>query len=255
MPFQMPHRHFFFESAPLMHELMAPLRKKGVTSLVYVDARLDGSEIRLSNQANWLAHYYQSQLYLKSGFEKKPDSYLSGIAVWSYLSHHQPILQAALDFQIAHGFTLIERKKEGCEFYFIGTHPNQAFLGNHLLNQLEQIKQDILDFKERGKSLIREANQHAISIPRKYEQNQSQEQGILIDSRSATRKHTHLWTLCTQREIQCATLWKRGLTANEIGQTLHLSRRTVENHLQQIKNKLGVKTKFELIQLLHRYHI
>lgn len=47
----------------------------------------------------------------------------------------------------------------------------------------------------------------------------------------------------SQRERELATLVAAGLTNREIGQRLFISWRTVEGHLERIRNKLGVRSR------------
>lgn len=53
--------------------------------------------------------------------------------------------------------------------------------------------------------------------------------------------------LLTQREQECVYYLTRGFTFLEIGQYLNISPRTVETHITNIKIKLNVKTRSELI--------
>jgi DNA-binding NarL/FixJ family response regulator len=50
----------------------------------------------------------------------------------------------------------------------------------------------------------------------------------------------------TKRELEVATLAARGLSSREIAETLVVSTRTVENHLQRAYEKLGVSGRTEL---------
>lgn len=52
----------------------------------------------------------------------------------------------------------------------------------------------------------------------------------------------------TRRERQVARLAAQGYTAREIGNQLHIGKRTVETHLANAYDKLGVRSKRELIQ-------
>lgn len=54
----------------------------------------------------------------------------------------------------------------------------------------------------------------------------------------------------SRREKQCANLLIRGKTAKEIAAQLNLSHRTIEFYIENIKNKLHVSTKSELIDKL-----
>src|SRR5207245_2792330 len=52
----------------------------------------------------------------------------------------------------------------------------------------------------------------------------------------------------TWRELEVARLAARGLTSTQIGQQLFIGRRTVETHLGRAYQKLGVKSRLELIR-------
>ncbi|MFF3062669.1 LuxR C-terminal-related transcriptional regulator [Streptomyces sp. NPDC057909] len=54
----------------------------------------------------------------------------------------------------------------------------------------------------------------------------------------------------TRREREIALLARTGTTSKDIADTLHLSVRTVDNHLQHIYNKLGVSTRRELTDVV-----
>ena len=52
----------------------------------------------------------------------------------------------------------------------------------------------------------------------------------------------------TQREAECMMLLLQGMTMKGIGQQLELSPRTVEYYLKRIKERIGCRTKKELIK-------
>jgi DNA-binding CsgD family transcriptional regulator len=54
----------------------------------------------------------------------------------------------------------------------------------------------------------------------------------------------------TKREREVATLAARGLSSRDIAETLVVSTRTVENHLQRTYEKLGVRSRAELADAL-----
>ena len=54
----------------------------------------------------------------------------------------------------------------------------------------------------------------------------------------------------TRREREIAMLAAQGLASKEIGERLFISRRTAENHLAKVYDKLGVRTRVELARVL-----
>ena len=54
----------------------------------------------------------------------------------------------------------------------------------------------------------------------------------------------------TQREREVALLASQGLASREIGERLFVSRRTVESHLARVYDKLGIRSRYQLADLL-----
>ncbi len=53
----------------------------------------------------------------------------------------------------------------------------------------------------------------------------------------------------TRRQREVASLLARGLTNREISERLVLSERTVESHIEQIRAKLGVRSRTQIVAL------
>jgi DNA-binding NarL/FixJ family response regulator len=62
-------------------------------------------------------------------------------------------------------------------------------------------------------------------------------------------KEVHMIEALTDREIEVLTEAAKGLTNKQIGQELFISDRTVQGHLQNIYQKLGVTTRTEAVSL------
>ena len=60
------------------------------------------------------------------------------------------------------------------------------------------------------------------------------------------------WRDLSPQELQIARLASDGLTNREIGSRLYLSHRTVGSHLYRIFPKLGITSRRQLDQVLHR---
>lgn len=55
----------------------------------------------------------------------------------------------------------------------------------------------------------------------------------------------------TKREAECMVLLLRGKTICGVAHKLSLSPRTVEYYIKNMKTKIGCRTKFELVDLVH----
>lgn len=52
----------------------------------------------------------------------------------------------------------------------------------------------------------------------------------------------------TTRELECLFYVLKGKTSKHIGKTLNISYRTVETHMSNVKSKLNIRNKSELIE-------
>lgn len=66
---------------------------------------------------------------------------------------------------------------------------------------------------------------------------------------------SHEKSILTKRELQCLTLASRNLTAQETAEKLHIKKRTVDFHIENVNKKLKTKNKFESIQLAISKHL
>lgn len=257
--------HLLFTSKQEIDQISKPLKDHfGITSVIYQKNFNDGSEIRLVNQPLWQEHFFQHELYKISGFEKHPSLYQSGFVVWSHMTHHQPILAAARQFNIDHGITMINKTHDGVEFYFLGTTPDKPHLTNFFLNNIDLIQRFILYFKEQAAPLITRANTQRIVLPNKYQVVTSNEQAIhMLDTEikkqflkeTKVKKAYYDNLVISKREMDCIKLLLQGKTARAIGAELFISPRTVESHLENVKDKLLCRSKSELIAKLLKMQI
>lgn len=81
--------------------------------------------------------------------------------------------------------------------------------------------------------------------------NYLRELGLLAPLTSTTINNISL----TSREKSCLDQLMRGKSFKQIGESLHISARTVEHCIERIKVKFGVKTKFQLIEALQSYYL
>lgn len=65
----------------------------------------------------------------------------------------------------------------------------------------------------------------------------------------STLKKAQEVQLLTEREVEVLTLAAEGMTNKEIGKVLFISDRTVQGHLKNIYDKLGVNTRTEAVKL------
>lgn len=248
-------QHYFLTSSAEVDAIIQPLKDHlGITSFVYQKNFLDGSEIRLSNQPQWVKYYYEKQLYKYSIFEHAPNQYQKSRLLWASLPQHQTVLSKAKKFNIDHGITFVEPQADGCEFFFIGTTPQNPEVMSHYLNQLDVLEKFLIYFKEKTAPLIDKAKQNKILLIDKINNN-----APVFDETPKFDRDAFLSRLnlkenpnFSAREWDCVKLLIQGYTFKMIARTLNISARTVETHVEHIKQKSNCHTKSELIYFLSK---
>jgi DNA-binding CsgD family transcriptional regulator len=246
-----PNKHFFITSHKEVDEIIKPLKEYfDLTSFVYQKNFNDGSEIRLSNQPEWVHYFYEHELYRYSVFERPPSEFVKARIIWAGLSLHQKVLSQAREFDIDHGITFVEPCADGCEFFFIGTRRDKREVMQRYLANLDMLEQFLIYFREKARPLINQALQQKLIIPHKYE---TAPQTGLVKMKSFDREgflNAISPVQFSMRELECMRLLTRGYTQKMIAKELGISPRTVETHLQHIKEKTQTYSKGDLVKYL-----
>lgn len=259
-------KHLFLTSCDDVDTISKPLAEHfGLTSIVYQRNYSDGSEVRLSNQPEWVKHFYESELYKASVFEATPDYYQKGFVLWSALTNHSTILDEAKQHQIDHGVTLILPNRQGCEFFFLGAAPDKGDIVQRYLNNIDLLERFTAYFKDKAAPLLAQAEKSRIIIPGKHREPSAINEPILTPTQSELRlaflqdtpvSHFSLGQeSLSKRELDCIAYFLQGYSAKQIGEKLFLSSRTVESHLTRVRAKLDCKNKDELINALRNLQL
>lgn len=250
-----------------IRQICKPLEEHfGLTSFVYRKNFYDGTEINLSNQPEWVEHFCSNQeLMMESVFDKHPDNYQSGFVLWSQLKGHREILARAKAFNIDHGVTIVKKVSDGVELCYFGTRSENDSVVNYYLNNIDLLERFILYFKDQAADILKTANrQKLIVFPDKFNRVEVLDDDIKAIKPSITRedfikatalKKYHLdgefqGMVLTAREMDVISCLLRGMTSEATGKAIHLSARTVEDYLTELRSKFNVKNKSQLIQRL-----
>ncbi|NNM59507.1 MAG: helix-turn-helix transcriptional regulator [Legionellales bacterium] len=245
-------QHFFFSVTEQLNALVKPLKDYfGITSFVYLKNFHNGEELRLSNQPEWIDYYYHHQLYKHNVFERAPGKYKKQHILWAALPENTQTLHFAKKFGIDYGITFINPVADGCEFFFLGTTPDRPDVMARYISHLDLLEQFLLSWKENANGLLQDADKHRLILPKELDKEIAFLQPEKIDTQAflSTVSNKTQFKM-TDREGACAALLLRGYTMKMIGQSLDISPRTVETHLDNLKRKTGSFSKGSLIKYL-----
>ena len=148
---------------------------------------------------------------------------------------------------------------EYCELFEFASSPSTNSLIHHYLNNIDILKYFTLFFKDSAKDLIKKSDkfriqpQNLIEIkPSKNNKNINQINYANF-FHAATLKNLPInkgpiQTRLTKREFECLNYLMAGYTLKEIGKSLNLSPRSIEEYLDNTKSKLHAHNKSSLIK-------
>lgn len=256
-------KHFSLLSARDIDEICKPLKLLNVHLFNFVRLYKNGARINLCNNAPWLHHYYKSNFHTVGLFEGDPTLYNSGYTLWTTLSGEQIFQDARNYFAIDHGLTIIKQRSIYCDFFYFAGKPEQHYLTSFYLNNIDLMEKFIAYFLAKGSNLISQANKTKIILPlRSKEVIKSELDKSWIGTMkrrefesATTLKSYHIYldkreVMLSSKEVACLKHLVQGKNSKEIAQALFRSKRTVENHIYNIKNKLGYSLKSQLVDVL-----
>ncbi len=129
--------------------------------------------------------------------------------------------------------------KEYVEYFFFYTSKLNTNAINLYLSHLEELKRFCNYFKKRAARLIEYAVLNKIILPWRN----SSEQGLAGKFKNEEKNY-----ILTKRETEVGYLLLEGKTFKEISNLLYISQRTVEHHIEHMKEKMQCQKKSELIK-------
>jgi DNA-binding CsgD family transcriptional regulator len=253
----------FILASEQVRDICLKIKIYGINVFSYLKNFNDGSQLHFSSDPLWLKDYYQFELYKSSLFEYNPNYYFSGFLLWPNSYNHSSLVQHSKKyFNTGNGITFMEKKDNYCEFYFFSGDPNSTWLTNFYVNNLEFLKDFTLYFKNRFDKTLQQEEKNKIFLPRTWEPPIPEELQLLVSMHHAVPDLKRILStnyfennVLSAREIEIAKQLIVGKSAKEIGKILNISNRTVEKHLENIKEKLCCNTKTKVVSSLLKSNV
>lgn len=155
-------------------------------------------------------------------------------------------------FKINFNLNLTTKVNNGIESFGFATNFRDSSVDQHLLNNISLLQNFIKVLKERNKNFFELVDENAIDVGKKFGPmfyNRPKILSLETDRAEFMRRLGYEEILkLTPRETDVMKLLVYGYPAAFIADQLCLSKKTVENYLASIKDKLFCGTKVELIQ-------
>jgi len=237
----------------------------GVKNFDWIRTYSDGTKARLTTNPKWAEHYFNQDYYKDSQFERHPSLYRSGISIWDYVnsSPHHIDTDMENNFQRAHGLSILDVKEDFMDQFLFTTSPEKEGINSLYLCHMQELIKFTQYFLQKGSFLIEKVandkidflfDSHTFYLPDgssllKTPEAVNFKEQIKIDKINVLSKDNKIVCL-TKRETECLYYYTTGRTIKEIGKQLIISPRTVEDHLNNIRDKTGYRNLVDLADTL-----
>lgn len=207
----------------------------GITYFHHIRVFNDRTAFILNNNPQYMRHFLQHKFAVS-----EPGTYTNpGIHLWAGLNSLRNFDNQALHmkkyFDIDHQISIVEPQADYIDIYTLGTTIQRPEMVNFYINNLDILDNLFLEYQDKFAHELETLNAAQILLPlRPKNSNQTKSENPRLDQ-------------ITARELECLGLISQGKTAKMSAQTLNISPRTVERHIDNIRTKLKLKNKSELI--------
>lgn len=230
------------------------LKEFGISYFAFQTVSKEGLWNLVGNNPAWLEYSAGNEFYHFDPSLINPDHYQTGVTYAP--AHEDPEFQSRLInhavkiFDIDHCLALIKKTDSGCEFAFFATaHKNKGIISKYV-SQLQMLWDYVNFFKLENQKLLRLNENYNVDLTVLKPESYAGTKGILkVEQEAFSQGQVRLEmpVILTPRERECLNFYVKGRTAKETAIALNLSHRTVEEHLNNLKNKLGCKHKRDLL--------
>lgn len=218
------------------------LNKWDFENFYYVRITRKGEMVFLTNHVDYAMDYWEAGLPMRTGFDdvlKKTQSY---VVSWENFLDKE-ILDFAKDQHCFDGFSFVNRYPDTLQFAsFLRSSPSGNASDFYLTHQ-DELRCWLREFEWKNRHLIREAELSPMILPQDYLAPQKE---AFYPERTLKLRYRNIQSKISFRELDCLQLHCRGFTCPRIASLLALSPRTVETHLESVKNSFGLFSRDEL---------
>lgn len=268
-------KHFSLTSSNLIQEICNPvLHPIGLTYFNYIKIHnKDCSRELLTNNADWIDHFYKNSLYETVGAIDIEHLLPKGYFLWSEMDKNSPVYLHGRDFfNIDNGITFVIKRSDVTYLYIFGADRENHKINNFYTGNIDLLQRFIHFFTDQAQEILKTAEKNKIYLPSPQKIDPERVNNIVISNQARKEfiENTRISRYfilneaddiyLTQRQAECARFFVHGYTAKQISKTIGISHRTIEGYLLDIKQRIQDGTgkklnKEQLIQILRNSNI
>jgi len=152
---------------------------------------------------------------------------------------------------------IIKQHTQGIDFFSFAPAANNSHVYDNLVNHIQILDRYIPYYLEKADKLIKLSEQNSTYIPHQkidifnkmYQHGLLQTEQQLIKALKLDQRNRFIAgdVVISKREMDCLKALMQGMTCKEAAQAIHLSPRTVEAHIKNMKRKLHCRNLPQLV--------
>lgn len=233
------------------------LKHFSINHFSYVKITNSGHFTCLSSRPEWMEYYFEEKFYLVQPHFRHPSIHKTGISFPGLIQNqsYQDAMQIAQSkFQIYPSLIFSEKKDDGIDFFSFDLNSSQPVLNALLFNELPLLRKFTHMFQQENSSLFKLSDMYQINLIDLMGTDFYLDTDPIVASLSNRPQCLNELGLglktsekLSAREITIMQYLLHGASANQIGDLLCLSKRTIEHYIERLKNKLVCHSKMDLI--------
>jgi len=196
----------------------------------------------LSNNPQYIEYFLEQKFAVSEpGTYTKP-----GMHLWTGLKSLRNFDNQSRDmqqyFNISHQISFVVPQTDYIDIFTLGANNNKPEIVNYYINNRDVLEKMFTRYRDHFEKDLNNLNDAQIILPLRPNNN------AIIHAKSAD-----LLSQLTARELNCLNLIASGHTAKTLARILNISHRTGERHIDNIRNKLNIRNKYELINFYYKH--
>lgn len=251
-------KHLVMTSCKEVEEICKPLRTLDIQMFIFIRLFPNGKRMIFCDDYGWNEFYISRFFQLCYPVHVQFEATANGIIFVDKDQYPDLITftEASNIFNYKNGICLTARCKSFKEVVFFGSHNCNKIINNRFLNNIDILRKFISYFKSKASHLFALYNKCMLMTPKQYnyqlsltdpDQAAFNELVKQVEKELKTNRYYIITendeTYFTDKELNVLRWLVNGKTIEETGIILNISSKTVESHLNHVKQKLDC-TKF-----------
>lgn len=217
------------------------ISKIGITYASHIRLFDDGKAFEISNNPKYLEHFFDKKYAIpEPGTYTKP-----GMHIWSHIpalkNYDSRLADMRNCFNIDHQIGIIYPGKDYIDRFALGTTRDRPDMINYYINNKDVLDNMFLEYKDKFSDVLGDLSKAPLSMPLRPRNFKTSDE-LFND-----------FSNITTREFECLQYLAQGMCSKIIARRLNISPRTVDRHLENIREKLNVRCKIEIINKYRDY--